>query len=123
MVLTTLDGLSDGAKQELIASLSAIVAASSGEVTVESLTAVAKASGNDLSGAWASIFATVCTKAGGVDKFCLAPGTGGGGGGGDGGDGGDAPAAEEVVEEEEEEEAAIGGTDMFGGGDDAGGDY
>jgi len=122
MAITSLEGLSDGAKSELIASLSAIVVGSSGaDVTAESITAVASASGNDLSGAWASIFATVCGKAGGVEKFCLAPGSGGGGGGGGGGDAGGAEEA--VVAEVEEEEEAPAATDLFGGDDGGGGDY
>ena len=59
MVVSSLEGLSDAQKQELVASLSAIVAGTAGaEITAETLTAVASASGNDLSGAWASVFAS-----------------------------------------------------------------
>eukprot|EP00550_Attheya_septentrionalis_P000351 CAMPEP_0198290958 /NCGR_PEP_ID=MMETSP1449-20131203/8641_1 /TAXON_ID=420275 /ORGANISM="Attheya septentrionalis, Strain CCMP2084" /LENGTH=124 /DNA_ID=CAMNT_0043989529 /DNA_START=58 /DNA_END=432 /DNA_ORIENTATION=+ len=124
MVVTSLTELSDSAKQELVASLSAICV--SGDVSAESLGAVATASGNDLSGAWASVFSTVVNMAeGGVSKFTLAPGSGGGGGGG-GGAGGD--AAEEVEEEKKEEEEEMdlggGGMSMFGEEEGAGGgDY
>ena len=63
MPVSSLDGLSDAQKQELVASLSAIVVGSSGgEVSAEALTAVATASGNDLSGAWASVFASAVGK-------------------------------------------------------------
>ncbi len=63
MVVSSLEGLSDAQKQELVASLSAIVVGSSGaEVSAESLTAVATASGNSLSEAWASVFASAVEK-------------------------------------------------------------
>jgi len=68
MVVSSLEGLSDAQKQELIASLSAIVVGTSGgEVSAESLSAVATASGNSLSGAWASVFASSVGKV----KFSL----------------------------------------------------
>lgn len=123
MTLTSLADLSASQKQELVASLSSIVAGSSGkDVTAESLAAIAEASGNSLSGAWATIFADVVSKANGLDNFCAAPGAGGGGGAG-GAAGGEAAAVAAVEEEPEEEEADMGGgTDMFGG-DEGGGDY
>ena len=63
MVVSSLEGLSDAQKQELITSLSSIVVGSAGgEVSAESLSAVATASGNSLSGAWASVFATAVDK-------------------------------------------------------------
>ena len=63
MVVSSLEGLSDAQKQELVASLSAIVVGSSGaEVSAEALSAVATASGNSLSGAWASVFASALEK-------------------------------------------------------------
>ena len=63
MVVSSLEDLSDAQKQELVASLSAIVVGTSGaEVTAEALTAVATASGNSLSGAWASVFASAVGK-------------------------------------------------------------
>ncbi len=63
MVVSSLEGLSDAQKQELVASLSAIVVGSSGaEVSAETLTAVASVSGNSLSGAWASVFASALEK-------------------------------------------------------------
>mmetsp|Transcript_8979 Transcript_8979/g.13089 ORF Transcript_8979/g.13089 Transcript_8979/m.13089 type:complete len:125 (-) Transcript_8979:368-742(-) len=123
MTVTSLSDLSDSQKQELVASLSALLVGSAGgEVNSETLTAVATASGNDLSAAWAALFASVVDKAGGIDKFCAAPGGGGGGSCGGGGGGGEAAAAVEEKEEEEEEEADIGGgMDMFGGDGDDGG--
>ena len=63
MVVSSLEGLSDAQKQELIASLSAIVVGSAGgDVSADSLSAVATASGNDLSAAWASVFASAVSK-------------------------------------------------------------
>mmetsp|Transcript_37642 Transcript_37642/g.55445 ORF Transcript_37642/g.55445 Transcript_37642/m.55445 type:complete len:128 (-) Transcript_37642:42-425(-) len=127
MAIESLTDLSGAQKEELVASLSSIIVASvESEDTISSdkLQAVATASGNSLSGLWAALFASVVDKAGGVDKFCAAPGSGGGGGGG-GGDGGDA-AAEEAVEEEKEEEEEMdlgGGMDMFGGEEAGDGNY
>lgn len=69
MVVSSLEGLSDAQKQELVAALSAIVVGSAGtEVSAESLAAVASASGNSLSAAWASVFASA------VAKVSLLPG-------------------------------------------------
>ena len=63
MVVSSLEGLSDAQKQELVASLSAIVVGSAGaDVSADSLSAVATASGNSLSGAWASVFASAVSK-------------------------------------------------------------
>jgi uncharacterized protein (DUF697 family) len=63
MPVSSLADLTDAQKQELVASLSAIVVGSSGvEVTAEALNAVAAASGNSLSEAWASVFAGVVAK-------------------------------------------------------------
>ena len=63
MVVSSLEGLSDAQKQELVASLSAIVVGTSGaDVSAESLSAVATASGNSLSGAWAYVFETAVEK-------------------------------------------------------------
>lgn len=63
MVVSSLEDLSDAQKQELIASLSAIVVGTAGgEVSAETLTAVAEASGNSLSGAWATVFASAVSK-------------------------------------------------------------
>lgn len=118
MAFTSVADLSDSQKQELVASLASIIAGTSGsDVTAESLSAIADASGNSLNGAWAALFADVVTKAGGVDKFCAAPGAGSGGGATAGAAAEEAAAVEEVVEEEEAPPAM----DMFGGDD--GGDY
>lgn len=63
MPVSSLADLTDAQKQELVASLSAIVVGSSGaDVTAESLNAVATASGCILSEAWASVFAGVVAK-------------------------------------------------------------
>jgi hypothetical protein len=121
-MISSISELTDSQREELIASLSVLVVGSvveDGEISAEALTAVAEASGNSLNSSLATLFSTVATKAGGIKKFCAAPGSGGGGGGGGGG----AAAAAEVVEEKEEEEE-VGDApvvDMFGGGD--GGDY
>jgi len=122
MAFTNLSELSDAQKQELVASLSAIIVGSGAdEVTAELLSAVAEASGNSLDASYAALFSSVVGMAGGIDKFCAAPGAGGGGGGAAVAAGGEAAAAEE--EPEEEEEADMGDAiDMFGG-DNAGGDY
>lgn len=117
-MVSSLTDLSDAQKQELIASLSSIVAGD--EASAESISAIATASGNTLPESYATLFSTVVGLAGGLDKFCAAPGAGGGGGGGGAAAGGEAAAV--VEEEEEEEEEAPVATDMFGGDGD-GGDY
>ena len=127
MAFTSLSELTDSQKSEFVAALASIIVASSNsEVTSEALTAVADASGNTLSSSWAGLFASVVSKVGGVDKFCLAPGAGGGGGGGGAAatSGGAAEAVVEEKEEEEEEMDMAGGMDMFGGDEGGGGgDY
>lgn len=124
MPIDSLEGLSSNQKQELVASLSSLIVGNDAEISSETLIAVAEASGNELSPSWAALFANLLTKSGGIDKFCLAPGSGGGSGGdGAGGDAGGAEAAEEEVKEEEEEVDFGGGMDMFGGEEAGGGDY
>mmetsp|Transcript_24966 Transcript_24966/g.30135 ORF Transcript_24966/g.30135 Transcript_24966/m.30135 type:complete len:125 (+) Transcript_24966:115-489(+) len=124
MAIDNLSALSASQKEELVASLSALILKNATEeITSETLITVAKASNNELSGSLAALFAKVVNMAGGIDKFCAAPGSGGGGGGGAGGD---AAAAEEEEEEEKEEEEEMdlgGGMDMFGGDEAGGGDY
>jgi 60s Acidic ribosomal protein. len=122
MALTNLSEITDSQKKDLVASLAAIVVGKAAdECTAEGITSVVEASGNSIDASTASLFASVVNMAGGVKKFCAAPGAGGGGGGGAAAAGGEAAAAE--PEEEEEEEADIGGgVDMFGSGGD-GGDY
>ena len=72
MVVSSLEGLSDAQKQELVASLSAVVVGSAGaDVSADSLSAVATASGNSLSGAWASVFATAVSKVRDLSYFGL----------------------------------------------------
>eukprot|EP00549_Striatella_unipunctata_P024578 CAMPEP_0118693828 /NCGR_PEP_ID=MMETSP0800-20121206/12142_1 /TAXON_ID=210618 ORGANISM="Striatella unipunctata, Strain CCMP2910" /NCGR_SAMPLE_ID=MMETSP0800 /ASSEMBLY_ACC=CAM_ASM_000638 /LENGTH=126 /DNA_ID=CAMNT_0006592141 /DNA_START=174 /DNA_END=554 /DNA_ORIENTATION=+ len=126
MPITSLTDLTDAQKEDLVISLSALVLGSAGgaeEASGEKLQAIAKASGNEVSDSLAALFASVLTKAGGIDSFCGAPGSGGGGGGGGGGGAAEAAQEEEKEEEPEEEEMDLGGgMDMFGG--DAGdGDY
>mmetsp|Transcript_1262 Transcript_1262/g.2050 ORF Transcript_1262/g.2050 Transcript_1262/m.2050 type:complete len:125 (-) Transcript_1262:278-652(-) len=124
MSFTSLSGLDDNTKQEFVASLSALIVgtAAAEDITGEKLEAVATASGNKLSAAYASLWASVLDKAGGAESFCKGPGSGGGGGGAAGG-----AAEEAVVEEEkpvEEEMDMAGGMDMFGGEEEGGGsDY
>ena len=114
MSVSSLTDLSASQKEDLVASLAAIVVGSTdGEMSAVALSAVAKEAGCDLSGAMASLFASVVDKSGGLEKFTLAPG-GGGGGGGD-------AAEAEAEEEAEEEEMEAPAVDMFGGDD--GGDY
>lgn len=126
MPFTSLSDLDDNTKQEFVASLSALIVGKTGDVSGEKLEAVATASGNTLSAAYASLWASVVLAAGGnVDKYCAGPGSGGGGDGG--GDSGGAAVVEEKEEEKEEEEEMDmgGGIDMFGGDGDegGGGDY
>jgi|EP00979_Chaetoceros_neogracilis_P019007 ribosomal protein L12E/L44/L45/RPP1/RPP2 len=122
MALTNLSEITASQKQELVASLATLVVGDAAdECTAEAITAVVVASGNSIDASMAALFASVVGLAGGVEKFCAAPGSGGGGGASAAGDSG---AAVVVEEEEEEEEAGPGdAVDMFGGGDDAGGDY
>jgi len=57
MTFSSLTDLSDSRKQELVASLAALlVGSTSSDVTAEALTAVAEASGNSLSAAHAALF-------------------------------------------------------------------
>jgi hypothetical protein len=82
MVLTSLADLTDSQKEDLVASLSAMVIGK-GEITAETLAAVASASGNTLSDAMAALYASVISKAPkGMETFTPPPGGGGGGGGG-----------------------------------------
>ena len=81
MAITSLAELSDAQKEELVASLSALIVGDN-EVTAEKLSAVATASGNSLSDAMAALFATVVSKSPkGLEGFTPPPGGGGGGGG------------------------------------------
>eukprot|EP00540_Astrosyne_radiata_P006210 CAMPEP_0116851092 /NCGR_PEP_ID=MMETSP0418-20121206/16520_1 /TAXON_ID=1158023 /ORGANISM="Astrosyne radiata, Strain 13vi08-1A" /LENGTH=78 /DNA_ID=CAMNT_0004483055 /DNA_START=90 /DNA_END=323 /DNA_ORIENTATION=+ len=76
---TSLSDLTDNQKTELVASLSALVVGSAGgDVSAEKIEAVAKASGNEIPPAFASLWAGVVSRAGGVDLFCAGPGGGGG---------------------------------------------
>ena len=122
MAVTNLSEITDSQKQELVASLAALVVGDAAdECTAEAITAVAEASGNSIDASMAALFASVVGMAGGIEKFCAAPGSGGGGGAAASGD-----AGAVVVEEEEEEEEEAGpgdAVDMFGGGDGDGGDY
>ena len=82
MALTSIADLSDAQKEELVASLSCLVVGE-GEISAEKLSAVATASGNSLTDAMASLFASVVAAApSGIESFTPPPGGGGGGGGG-----------------------------------------
>jgi hypothetical protein len=82
MVSINVAELSASQKEELVASLSCLVA-KGGEITSETLQAVATASGNTLPSGLASLFANVVSKSkDGMKTFTPAPGGGGGGGGG-----------------------------------------
>ena len=103
MVLTSLEGLSDNAKADLVAALSGLIVGSTDEVSAEKLQAVATASGNSLSAPLATLFAKVMTSAEkGIETYTPGPGGGGGGGGGAAAGGGGDGAAEEKKEEKEE---------------------
>uniref|UniRef100_A0A7S2UUV6 60S acidic ribosomal protein P1 n=1 Tax=Fibrocapsa japonica TaxID=94617 RepID=A0A7S2UUV6_9STRA len=115
-----LSDLSGAAKEEMVVSLAALVLADSGvDMSADNLNAVVSASGNDIAPYWSTLFASFLEKAGGVDKFCGAPGAGGGGAAPAAGGAGGAAAEEAPKEEEKKEESAedIGGMDMFGGGE------
>ena len=82
MAITSLADITDAQKEELISSLSCLVIGG-GDVTAESLQAVATASGNSLSDSMASLFSSVVSKSkDGMKTFTPPPGGGGGGGGG-----------------------------------------
>ena len=123
-MFTTLEGISDAQKQELIAGLATLLVGSAAEpeLTADKLQAVASASGNTLSPAMAALFASTVQE---VKPYVMSPGGGGGGGGGAAAPAAGGAAAAKVEEKEEEEEVDMaGGMDMFGGGDaGGGGDY
>jgi hypothetical protein len=82
MALTSIADLSEGQKEELVASLSCLIVGDN-DMTGEKLSAVASASGNSLTASMAALFATVVSKAPkGMESFTPPPGGGGGGGGG-----------------------------------------
>ena len=79
---SSVDELSASQKEELVASLSCLTIGE-GELTAETLQAVATASGNSVSDSLAALFANVVSKAkDGMKTFTPPPGGGGGGGGG-----------------------------------------
>jgi ribosomal protein L12E/L44/L45/RPP1/RPP2 len=126
MAITNLSEMTASQKEEMVASLSALlVGSSAGDegMTADKLVAVADAAGCKLSTGLAKLFTlVVSTSPAGIETFCGAPGSGGGGGGGGGG--GAAEAAKEEEKEEEEEMDMGGGMDMFGGDEaEGGGDY
>jgi len=80
MPLTSLEGLSDFEKEDLVASLAGLIVGSTDEVNAEKLQAVATASGNSLSAPLAALFAKVLTSSEkGVATYTPGPGGGGGG--------------------------------------------
>jgi ribosomal protein L12E/L44/L45/RPP1/RPP2 len=125
MPITSLSELTASQKEDMVAALSCLVVGD-GEMTAETLQAVATASGNSLSDPMAALFANVVSKSEkGIKTFTPGPGGGGGGGGGGAAAGGAAAATVEKVEEvEEEAEAPAGGGGLFGDdGGGGGGDY
>ena len=73
--------MSAAQKEELVSSLSCLVVGE-GELTAETLQAVATASGNTVSDSMAALFANVVSKSkDGMKTFTPPPGGGGGGGG------------------------------------------
>jgi ribosomal protein L12E/L44/L45/RPP1/RPP2 len=128
MAITNLSELTAAQKEEVVASLAALMVGSSASdegITADKLVAVAESAGCSLSAGTAKLFTLVCTTApDGIGSFTSGPGGGGGGGGG-GGDGGDAAEAKEEEKEVEEEMDMGGGMDMFGGdeAEGGGGDY
>ena len=77
MPISSLEGLTDGQKEELVASLACLIIGD--DVDAEKISAVATASGNNISDAMAGIFATVVSKSPkGIEAFSPAPGGGGG---------------------------------------------
>lgn len=68
-------------KDQLVVSLAALLLSDAGvEITAENLESVASSSGNKIPAYYNTLFASFVSKAGGVDKFMSAPGSGGGGG-------------------------------------------
>jgi len=88
------------------------------EVTAENLTAIIKASGNDVPAYYPTLYSGYIEKAGGVQEFFTKPSAGGAAPAAAAG--GAAPAAA-AAPKEEEVDPMEGGMSMFGGGD--GGDY
>ena len=73
---------SEGAdKHQLVTSLAALLLSESkAEITAESIEAVLSSSGNKVPSYFPTLYASFVNKAGGCDKFMMAPGGGGGGG-------------------------------------------
>lgn len=81
LTFSSIDEMSAAQKEELITSLSCLVIGE-GEVTAETVQAVATASGNSVSDSMAALFANVVSKSkDGMKTFTPPPGGGGGGGG------------------------------------------
>jgi large subunit ribosomal protein LP1 len=89
------------------------------EVSAENLTAIIKASGNEVPSYYPTLYASYIEKAGGVQEFFTKPSAGGAAAPAAAGA---APAAAAPAKVKEEEvDPMEGGMSMFGGGD--GGDY
>ena len=81
LTFSSLDEITDAQKEELVSSLPCLVIGK-GEVTAETVQAVATASGNSVSDSMAALFANVVSKSkDGMKTFTPPPGGGGGGGG------------------------------------------
>ena len=79
MVLSSLEGLSDAQKEELVASLACLLIGDN-ELSAEKLSAVATASGNKISDAMAALYVSVVSNSPkGIESFAPPPGGSGGG--------------------------------------------
>merc|ERR1712157_311261 len=113
------EGMSKEAHDEACVTYAALILADAGkEINGEAISAIVKASGNEVEAYWPVLFAGLLGKTDVTELIMSSTKPGSGGGGGGGGAGGDA-AAEEEKEEEEEEEVDVGGGNLFG--DDDGG--
>ena len=66
-------------KDQLVVSLAALLLGDCGvEITAEGIDAVVSSSGNQIPSYYSALFASYIGKAGGVDKFCAGPSSGGG---------------------------------------------
>ena len=114
----SLSNLSADQKSSLLTSLATLLLHDAeSEVTSESISALMKATGNEVEGYYPIIFSKFAS-GGNVESILSNPaGSGGGGGGGDGagGEGGAEEEKEEEKVEEEEVDLGGGGMDMFGG--------
>jgi large subunit ribosomal protein LP1 len=109
------------AQAQMVTGLAALVCHDGAqEVSAENLTAIIKASGNEVPSYYPTLYASYIEKAGGVQEFFTKPSAGGAAAPAAAGAAAPAAAAPAKVKEEEVDPME-GGMSMFGGGD--GGDY